>query len=246
MGLVGYNLMNTEPLQAITGRKYRGDGTTRLVLWSHGHQSVANRPELQAWSNIEGEPTFLLALTNMGLPVICPACAGDNWGNDAGQQALSDARSWGSSGFLNAKIDKVVLVGLSMGGLLSLNWARTNPTLVSAIVLLYPAVNLQALHDGSNGSVSFLTQTEAAYGGSTASFNSSVTAHDPSQNAGAWASIPVKMWYSDNDATVGSLTQTNFLSANPSIQSTILPGAQHADLSKVDVNAFSQFVKAHL
>jgi alpha-beta hydrolase superfamily lysophospholipase len=120
---------------------------------------------------------LLQAIARLGLPVLSADCSGSgHWGNDTAQTDATAMLSFiRSSTFLKAHATrKAVLMGVSMGGLLALNWARANPTLVAAICLFYPCVNLQAEHDGTGGATATAAGTEAAYGGSLAGFNAAV------------------------------------------------------------------------
>lgn len=237
MTLAAFIRSNTELVLPMIQRLHTPNGTRRLCVWCHSAGATAGQEHLEPWLGAGALPL----IDAVGLPMICAQFAGQSWGNDTAQTRLTDAISYMTGGEFNARTDKVVLLGVSMGGLLALNWARANPAKVAAIVLCYPAVDLQWMHD--NGAA---TGTEAAYGGSLTTFNAAVAAHNPAVNTTAYQGVPIRMWYSDADTTVGTANQTAFASAvGSSLAATALPGAAHADMTRIDPSDLATFVAAH-
>jgi alpha-beta hydrolase superfamily lysophospholipase len=236
MAVAGYVDNNTEKLCSVAARTYRPDATKRLAIWCHH----SGGDYLSAWTIANALPHVRAVCEDLGLPLVTPDCGGPKtWGNDTAQTRVGDARTFATTKF-GAKNDKVVLIGVSMGGLLALNWARANPGLVAAIALLYPAVDLQWVHD--NGAK---TDTEAAYGGTTATFNAAVAAHNPTAHQADFAGMPIKMWHSDADTVVGTAQQVAF-ATGVGIPRVTLPGAAHADLAVVDATQVRDFIGAYV
>lgn len=234
MGLAAYVDTNTEKLLGIAGRLYRSDSSKRLAVWTH-HSGGSY---LSAWTAPDALPIAKSVCEDLGCPLVTPDCGGPKtWGNDVAQTRVSDARNW-ANGKFSPKNDKVILLGVSMGGLLALNWARANPNLVAAVALFFPAVDLQWVHD--NGGTA---DTEAAYGGTLAAFNTAVASHNPAAHAIDYTGMNIKIWHSDADATVGSATQVAFGDA-AGIPRTVLPGAAHADLAAINTQQVRDFLAA--
>jgi pimeloyl-ACP methyl ester carboxylesterase len=237
----------TEAHQLALPRRYKADGSKRLVVWCHSAGGLATEPFIAANLAL---PTIAAVVETLGLPLISFDGAipsgglAQHWGNDTSQARLTDAIAFMQTQ-VNAKVDKIILLGVSMGGMLALNWARANPTKVAALGLMYPATSLQAIHDATGGAAAGATSSiEAAYGGSLGTFNTAVAAHDPSQNTGAIAglSAPAKMWYSTADTTVGTANQTAFATAvGAKLQLGSLGAAAHADMTQVPVVDLQRF-----
>lgn len=231
----------------VTPYNYRADGTKRLLVWCHSAGGLSQECVVAA----DNALMIVEALVStLGLPLVAfdgmPPSGGQaqHWGNDTAQARLSDAISYAQAQ-VGAKVDRVVLCAVSMGGTLALNWARANPSKVAGLALMYPAVSLQGVHDGTGGAASAAASVEAAYGGSLASYQAALPTHDPAENESAYASIgPAKMWYSTADATVGTANQTGFAAAVGSgFQTAPLGAVGHADMTKIDPLDMLKFVQ---
>lgn len=223
---------------AIEPRTYKPGA--RPVLWCHSAGGNAAEPVLASNNAL----TILDQITAMfHCPIISFDAAGTSWGNDTAQACATDALAYLRSAF-GASAAAPILLGISMGGMLTLNWIRANPTLFAAAVLMYPATSLQAIHDGTGGAQNGAATTEAAYGGSLATFNAAVVAHDPAQNAASYTGKPIHMQYSDSDTVVGTANQTAFVTAvgGAALETQVLAGAAHADMTRLNVNAMLSFM----
>lgn len=149
---------------------------------------------------------------------------GKQWGNDTVQSGIGS--SWG---YLRtekgAKADKALLYGASMGGLCALNWARANPTLVAAVALLIPVVDLADMHDSNRGG--YAASIEAAYT-NLAGYTAAVAAHNPAVHASDFASIPIKAWYSGNDPVALPGPVTSFVSGAGSASAVNMGNLGHS------------------
>lgn len=223
------------------GRSYRSDGTKRPVLWCHS----AGGDALEALTETNVYDHLYTITESLGLPLISFDAQGVQWGNDNAQSRLADAlaylrTTWGAHATLLP-----LIIGVSMGGMLALNWARANPGGYAALALLYPATSLQAIHDGAGGAANGAATTEAAYGGSLATFNAAVATHDPAQNAAAYFGKPIKMWRSSADTVVGTANQDAFASA-AGVAVADLGAVAHADMVKIYPGEVAAFLRSYL
>lgn len=223
----------------------------RPILWCHSAGGDAAEPLMTA----NAQP-LLESLVKLGSPVISfdgktsgltlsGTYAATHWSNDGALARFADALAYLRSSAWNASASLAPLVvGVSMGGLLALNYARSNP--VAALALLFPVTSLAGIHDGTGGIIgNAAASVETAYGGASA-YSAALPTHDPLANPALWNNVPAHMWYSDSDTTVGTLNQQNFLSGVGTFESTVMAGAGHADLSRVNTNEFFDFVRQHV
>lgn len=116
------------------------------------------------------------------------------WGNDTIIERISDARGEAISR-LNIS-ERVHLLGISMGGCCSLEWARRNPGLVAGLAMLIPIVDQQDIYDNDRvDPYGTITPPEDAFAGSRPP-----DTHVPARNATAYRGIPPAIWYSNNDS----------------------------------------------
>lgn len=151
-----------------------------------------------AGSGVDTNYPYLAAYANAGLPTI----TGDYWGGAVGwgNQAAMDLMraSWNRlKAHHGAKADKVLLVGVSGGGGQALNFARTYPSEVAAIVLTAPAVNFDDLHDRNVEGLAPVI--EACYGGTLASWNAAEPTWNPYWHLAQLEGIPIYVFKSDTD-----------------------------------------------
>lgn len=223
-----------------TDRPYKRDGSKRPLLWLHS----AGGNDQEAVIALNNSIPLLREVVKVGPVISFDGAAGNpaqHWGNDFAQARTGDAKAY-LQGTWGAKAGKALVLGISMGGLLALNWARLNPTLVAAVALLYPAVNLQWIHD--NGAAA---STEAAYGGTLAAFNAAVAAHDPHQHAADYVGlgIPFKAWYASDDTTVSTAEQEAFFTA-AAIPKVNLGAVGHANMGVVPITSVRDFLLANV
>ena len=118
-----------------------------------------------------------------------------NWGNDNGllmrEQFLTDVKS-----LLPYYSGKTGAIGTSMGGINSLLMYKRQPNTIGAIAMISPVTNLADCYNNSG----FSTIINTAYG--VTALNQVPAGKDPSQDFATYASIPIKMWYGVNDATL--------------------------------------------
>jgi predicted esterase len=222
-------------------RAYKTGG--RGIIWAH---SAGSSTSQEPWLPANNSLPLMQALGSLGCPIMAGDFAGNStWGNDNAQARITDAWTWLKSQY-GAKTDKVILAGVSMGGINVLNWARANPTLVQAILLFYPVVNLQAQHDGTGGALAI--NMTSAYGDSTTLFAAAAPSHDPAQHASSYMGVPIYMGHSDVDTIVGSANQSAFATAvgGSALTERVYTGAGHADMTKPDVAEVQSWIASYL
>jgi pimeloyl-ACP methyl ester carboxylesterase len=224
----------SEAHTAVWDRAYKSGGRGMIF----GHLATGNSQYLVGQA---GMLPIDAALASFG-PIMAGDFGGDQWGNSEAQTLVGDAWAWLKSQY-GAKTDRVVLIGLSMGALNVLNWARANPTLVKAIVLFYPVVNLQAMYNGTGGaSNEFESSINTAYGGVP-----NYSTYDPASNASSYTGVPIRMYYSTADTTVGTANQTAFESAvgGSAFSSASLGAAAHGDMTQPSVKDIASWVSQY-
>jgi alpha-beta hydrolase superfamily lysophospholipase len=228
------NGANAEKVLVLTSRTRLPDAKKRLVIYSHSSGGSYLEPSGGAYRLMD-------RIADLGAPVLSADFSGPKqWGNDASRTKVDEHIAYATGGEFNAKVDKVALLGTSMGALHLLGWARANPSKVAAIALLYPAVDLQWVHD--NGAAA---DTEAAFGGSLASFNTAVASHDPMVNPQDFQQFPIRVWYSDSDSVVSTARQRAWITP-AGASARVLKGAAHADMSKVPTDEVRDFLRPYL
>lgn len=180
-------------------RSYPVNNTRRGVLVAHG----AGETSLN-WLNPLAVGA-LQALTNYGYP--CLACdfgtTTTNFGNDDSITATGAGWTFLKAGGINAKTDKVILVGGSMGALTALNWARQNLSQVACVVLLCPALDLNDAYANNRGG--YQSAIGTAYGVTYPTPLPGLATHSPMAYAmGDLGSLPIGLFPSDDDATASN------------------------------------------
>lgn len=127
------------------------------------------------------------------------------WGNDTLVSRMNDTLTFFNSN-LGARTDRVVVVGLSMGGTSVLNWIRNwsandyaNLSKVAAIALFVPAVDVNDIY--VNDRMGLAASIDNAYSGSGGWVANQATA-DPANFASGYSSVPIRIWYSGDDPII--------------------------------------------
>jgi predicted peptidase len=105
-----------------------------LILYSHGSNTTVTQnmedpfmKDLREYGEYFSKQNYIFAASNQH---------GVNWGNEASLRDTLNLKTWVSENyFIDSKIN---LIGFSMGGLPTMNFAAQNPELVSKIALLAP------------------------------------------------------------------------------------------------------------
>lgn len=141
----------------------------------------------------------LVELAAAGMPVLCADWGGvDTFGNDVAVSRAVSGATFLKSAEVKAAPGRIYLVGMSMGAVTALNYARlVGPSAVAAIALITPPIHLARLHDATEREELALA-IEAAHGGRER-WEAVKHAKDPAQNAHELTGIPIGVWYSPAD-----------------------------------------------
>lgn len=209
-------------------RPYDGTATPAIVMTPHNYG-----PD----NYYDPASEEMRELADKGFVTACPypnsPVAGRTFGNTDAIDSVDKCYNYLVSNY-GCRSDKVVLLGMSMGGLAVCNWARTNVSKVAAIAMVTPAVDLQMAHDINAG---YSTEVDAAFT-DHAGFLAAKPTFSPVQFAATLSSIPVRIWYSDNDNMITYSSLTTFASAHGNTTLTSIgaqghnpSGAQGSDIA---------------
>lgn len=210
-------------------RTHKFDGSSRGIIECPG----AGGTESSYITNSAADFAMVQAVVESGRPIISFESE-HTWGNATAQGRVTDLRTFAQSTFGYAS-GKVNLIGGSMGGLIALNWAKANPTLVQSIALIIPAVNPQDIYDNNRGG--YAAEISTAWGGRPSDANT------PAKNAASFTAIPTKVWYSTNDPICIASEATTFASA-AGAETQSLGAVGHGASSMVPQD-FVDFFAAH-
>lgn len=168
------------------------------------------------------------------------------WGNPAALGNVDSMKTWMQS-TMGVKTGKVALVGISMGTLTALNYAKANPSKVACVVSVLPAVNLNDFYSNNRGG--YAASVTAAYGGSYNDTTQGPTSNPYNYAASFPGTIPVQLYYSTADSIALPSYVTSFASAAASASaisvSTTLDHSEAA-IAQASINSITAFIAAHL
>lgn len=228
---------------------WRRDRSKRLVIVNHG----ANGNCLSAGSGNGGIFNLLAAISDqLGLPVLSidGGCsvgtvygtgvvgpAQNTWGNAAAMTAIDAAVNWATAAsgkpagmtaydVVPGGLGPVIMIGVSMGGASTLNYAARNPAKVRAILGIVPVADVNDVYTNNRGG--WAADIDLAYAGNwTANGQGAAPSYNPASNIpGALKALPLSMYYSAGDATVLGAAVNNYAAlygANSSV--SVIPGA---------------------
>lgn len=143
---------------------------------------------------------------------------GDAWGNVDTYNAIAYIRLQLIRDF-GAYDGKIAVLGISMGGLASLNALKADPTYFAISANIVPAINMSNLQTYSGGI--FNAEIDAAYGGNYQDSNQGPTKSPyiyRNNFAAQAAATKCALWYSETDEVVRAQDAVAFLDANPNIE----------------------------
>lgn len=223
---------------AILTHKYtKRDGTVRGVMVFPAHGFTAANLNVDAVAIELANAGFIVASFDLGAP---PGTA-FQWANDSAMGKADSAFTF-LTGTGGAKTDKVLIYGVSGGGLGGLLWAKRNPSLVSAVAGNIAAIDIPYIHD--NDVSSLATEIENAYGGA-GSYATNVVGHSPSEFAGDMTAMPTKFWHATDDPYTPISFYTDY--ANDAGVNTELRslGAVGHTITAIDPAEVASFMSAH-
>lgn len=178
------------------------------------------------------------ALANAGYPVL--SIQGGvglyEWGSADAEASVEAGRVYLEA--QGAPTGGVFLLGISMGNLGLLNWARANPTLVKAQAGAIPAVDLQQHYTADTPS-SAQSQISTAHGGAPS------TANNPAANPDdvTW---PIRFYTASDDPSCPPTWTANYASAIGSNAEIVNLGAVGHSPLTVDAQSVVNFFDAAL
>jgi pimeloyl-ACP methyl ester carboxylesterase len=183
------------------GRTYQPDPTATPVIFCHphggghwsGHMPYAKLIDLDLAINMA---SICDELAEAGHPVLVADQGGTTtWSNPLAMASI-DAGLTFLGTRTGCNTDRVILVGVSMGSLLALNWARANPEKVEAAALLLPIPNLEHVHDNAGSGIpAAIDAAYASYGG----YAANLAAKNPSLYPEDYVGMNARMWVSTDD-----------------------------------------------
>lgn len=226
-------------------KKTLRDGTAPGLVMIHGHQ---NPSESWLLDDLNRDDWPQTVAADAGY--ICVAQqSGSFFGNDTAiayvQSAytyLTTARGTQGSEGGGAKTGKIALMGFSHGASSVLNWARANPTLVSAIALACPLVDIEDVR--ANNRAGFQTAIETAWGGN-ANWQTARPNRNPVEFASQLASIPIFIAYGGADFITVPDTMTAFATAHGNTTLHNMGAEVSHDPTYIPFETTAEFLKEH-
>lgn len=200
---------------------WKADGSKMGILYLHG----ATYTETQIMNGVSfpALKAIISALVVAGYPVLGIYAGGDAWGNSTAKARISDGKTY-LQGTLGAKAGKIGLLGGSMGGLATLNWAKDNLSSVACAAGLVPVSDVSDIHTNNRGSLAasintaYSTWNEGTYG---ATYNPHTYA------ATGLAGLRWKAWYGATDTIVIPATVTDVVTAIGATASGVSVAGDH-------------------
>jgi pimeloyl-ACP methyl ester carboxylesterase len=193
---------------------FNGSGSAPGVVYCHGYGEVSFSPTNSANT---GQYPLFNALANQ-FAVASGDFSNDAWGNSTSVGNVGTTKTWMQSA-MGAQSGKVGLVGVSMGALTALNYAKANPSSVACVVCVLPAIDLNDFATNNTGG--YGASANAAYGG-TYSDGTYGSSSNPYYYAASFPSIPVHLYYSTADTVSLPTWVTGFISNCASATGTVI------------------------
>lgn len=189
-------------------------GSVPGVVYCHGHGQFSSSPTN---SLLTGQYPLFNALASQ-YAVGSGDFDDDAWGNATSLSNVNSLITWMQS-TMGVQSGKVALVGISMGALTALNFAKANPSKVACVVGIIPALDLNDF--ATNNRAGYGASALAAYGGSYSDASDGAT-YNPYYYAASFPDVPVHLYYSTADTTALPAYVTGFAAACPSATATVI------------------------
>ncbi len=217
--------------------KYPGAAGSQVgILFCHSAGSTAIEPTTPNWA------AFILPLATAGHPILATDLGGTTtWGNDTVVSRITEAKAYLHSA-MGAKTGKIVLVGMSMGGLAAMVWAAQNPTLVAAFVGVAAVCDVTDIVTNNRAGTAASVNSAYSGGWSQATYGA---VHNPTTlaAAGSLAAIPALIFTGTEDPLVIPATVDTLVSHMP-LGTRVPVVGQHT--IPVPVDPIVEFVAAHV
>lgn len=185
------------------------------VVYVHGHgDSATSGMDI---SSKLGQFSLIKAMVDAGYPVLAMDLGEtgvtpggkDGWGNATVVARIATAFTYMTGVAVGAKTAKVFLVGVSMGNIGAMNYAKANPTKVAGLFGVIPACDMDDIYQNNRsnlrapiGTAHGVTYPTALPAGS-----------NPATSTGSLSSVPTRLSYSTADAIIIPATVTALASA---------------------------------
>lgn len=183
-----------------TKRDYRPDASAVPLVYFHSATATALQPLRRQGmaANVDAVIALMVErLVHQGHPAISFDMAGaSSWNNAAARARATDALTF-IGAQLGCRIDRCLVMGVSMGSLTALEWARENQAKVAAVGLALPIPDFVRIH--TSGPAPIPANIETAWGG-LAAWQAGVDAVDPAQHTTDFT-VPIQLHYSADDTT---------------------------------------------
>lgn len=197
-----------------------------VLLWCHGNNGTAIN-DYTAYNE-------MFRLLAQRFKVVIADLGGNTFGNDTGISCVESIRTY-------MGVDKVYLLGGSMGASVALNYARVNPDKVEAIACVIPALEFN-IDAGNPGKANL----DLAYGGEYDDENETHSIHNPNNFAASLdSSLPIKLWTSGNDPTCVPSTADEFVTHRPQTERVVFGNYGHGGILIAYPDIYS-WLKSHL
>lgn len=222
----------------------------RGVILLHGMDT-----SLLVWGDpalAPGQAGVGAALAGAGLVCVSIHAEGNGWANAATLADIDAARLY--LGSLGCPVDKVLLVGASMGAANALGYTAAHPDRVAAVVGIIPASDVNDLRDNNRAGTTraAINTAWALPAGSTSATVPLPDAANPFADATAAAiassGAPIRLYYSTVDAVVIPATVTALAAKiGPTATATVIDtttGHSDATVAKTPTSAVAQALYA--
>jgi len=173
------------------------------------HSSGGGAAQLQT-ADSRAEHDLLAAIADSGFPIIAPDLGGPShtWGNDLAVQRIGQARAY-LQGRWGAAPGPVFLLGVSMGALDMLNYARHQRTSVAGLVAILPVTDLDQLR--ALGADDLQTNIDRAWG--VAYPDPLPPAANPARHTEELRGVPYLAFYASDDPLLPGPSVSGFAAA---------------------------------
>lgn len=208
------------------------------VIFAHGAGHLGN-------SVLDGDGTdkfshILLALLRENWPVLAMDFGGANtWGSTDGTGKMPNALTQFAA--LGVTTTRIIGIGVSMGALTHLNYAKDNNSKYASFVGIVPVVNRKHVHDADLNSYASAIESAETAAGTT--YAATADSHDPTTQA-ANMNFPQLLIHGNSDSIATSSDVIAYKNACPNATELQVTGGH--DSSVVSPALVIDFIKANL
>ena len=183
-------------------KNWRGDNTRRGIITCHG---AGGNAWTSGWNYI---PQLVDAYANLAMDNGQTGVTlddKDGWANPTQMSRLASGVSYLQGVPVNAKSDKVFLIGFSMGAHMALVYAAHNPSKVAGIWAGIPAIGMQDIWSNNRSGLRYEINTAYSFAGGNTTFLNTGTTTDPVYTGG----LALGNGHIDQERDVSNLAAVN-------------------------------------